>query len=153
MVGFVADVSVAGAPGLDAIVVGIRRVVLHENIAARNPAVEDADEDSVSALGDVVAQPIIVIGTAFEQDGGGIPRMHFAGGAVDADAIRKIVPQETIAGRVPKLGAGVRTMGKVVFFNRVLIGVHQMQPIPNPVGVISSKQTPVRSLKENSSAR
>ena len=69
VVGLVADVSISRAPGLDAVVVRVGSVVLDEDIPPRDPAVEHANEDTIPALSDVVAEPVVVIGSAFDQDG------------------------------------------------------------------------------------
>src|SRR5438093_7160875 len=99
VVGLVADVRVARTPRLDAVVVSVGGVVLHEGVSARHPAVEHPNENAVSALGDIVAEPKIVVRAALEEHAGRVPRMHLAGRAVDANAIGKVVPQKTVARR------------------------------------------------------
>jgi hypothetical protein len=68
VVGLVAKVGVAGTPAFDAVVIGIRGVIFDEEIAPRDPAVEDADENAVAAVGDVVAMPVIVIGAGLDEN-------------------------------------------------------------------------------------
>src|SRR5215831_7675324 len=83
-------------PALDAVVVGIRRIVLDEDVAARNPAVEDANENAVAAVRDVVAIPVVVVGPGLDQHAGRITRVNLALGTVDAKTVGEIVAQEAI---------------------------------------------------------
>src|SRR5439155_7372326 len=133
VVGLVAEVSVARTPGLDAIVVGVGSVVLHKEVSARHPAVEHANENAVSTLGDVVAEPIVVIRAALDEHAGRIPRMHLAGRAVDANAIGKIVSQKTIARRAPELRARIRAAGEIVVLDQILVRLDQVQTVPDTV--------------------
>ena len=133
MVGLVAEVSIARTPGLDAIIVGVGSVVLHKYVPARHPAVEHANENAISALRHVVAEPIIVIRTRFDEDTGRIARVHLAGRAVYANAIGKIVPQKTIARRPPELRARIRAAGEIVVLDQILVRLDQMQTVPDTV--------------------
>jgi hypothetical protein len=153
VIGFIADVGVAWTPRLDAIVVGVGRVVFHEDIAARNPAVEHADKDPVAALGDVIAKPVIIIRTAFDQHGGGIAGVHLAGRAIDANAVGKIVVQKAIAGRTPEFAACIRAVREVVLLNRILVGLDQVQSIPNAVSMIPAENAAVSALEQDTAAR
>ena len=105
--GFVADENVSRTPRLHAVVVGVRSVVFHEHVSARHPPIERADEDAVAAVSDVVAIPVIIVGSRLDEHAGRIARVDFFGRAVDADAVGQIVFEEFVPGRPPQLGAGI----------------------------------------------
>src|SRR5205823_2763809 len=96
VVRLVLDVGVAGAPGLDAVVVGVRGVVLDEPVAGRDPAVQDADEEAVAAMGDVILVPVVVVGAALDQDARRVPCVHLTFGPVDPQAVGEVVVQEPV---------------------------------------------------------
>src|SRR6266404_4372529 len=121
VVRFVADVGIARTPGLNAVVVGIGSVVLHKHISARHPAIEHANEDAVAALGDVVAEPIVLIRAALDQHGSRIARMDFPSGTVNADAVGKDVPEKTIARGSPQLRARIGAVGEIVVLDQILV--------------------------------
>ena len=114
VVRLVTDVGVARTPGFNAVVVSVGRVVFDKHISTRHPAVEDANEDAVAALGDVVAEPIVLIRAALDQHAGRVPRVHFAFGPVDPQPVRKIVVQELVAGGRRQLRADIRAVREVV---------------------------------------
>ena len=79
VVGGVSQECVARAPGLETVVVGEAAVVLDEDVAHRDPAVQRADEDPVAPVGDVVALEAVVVAAGLDQHAGGVARVHLAG--------------------------------------------------------------------------
>ena len=78
-VGLVADPSVPRRPRFDAVVVGVGAVVFLEIIVGAHPAIEDADENAVAAVGAVVLEKYIAVAAAFDEDTRGIAGMNFVG--------------------------------------------------------------------------
>ncbi len=51
VVGFVPDEGVARTPGLDAIVIGVRGVILNKHVSPRHPPIERSNEDAGAPCG------------------------------------------------------------------------------------------------------
>src|SRR5262249_52316748 len=153
VVGLVADVSVAGAPAFHAVVVGVGAIVLDEEVAARHPAVEHADEDAVAAVADVVAVPVVVVGAAFDQHAGGIAGMDLGLGPVDADAVGEVIVQEAVAAGSPQLGTGVGAVGEIVVGDEVVVAVDQVDAVPDLVGLVLLEDAAVDAGEEDAAAR
>ena len=123
VVGGVANENVSRTPRLHAVVVGVRSVVFHEHVSPRHPPIERSDENAVTAVSNVVAIPVIIVGSRLDEHAGRIARVDLFGRAVDADAVGQVVFEEFVPGRPPQLGAGIRAVGKIVVGNQIVIRV------------------------------
>jgi len=149
VVGLVAQVGVAGIPGLEAVVVGPRAVVLDEHVARAGPAVEAAQEDAVAAVGHVVAHEVVVVGPALEEHAGRVAGVDLA--RVNAQAPREIVVGHHVAAARPELEADVRAVREGVAGDPVAVAAFEVEAVPHPLGGVAAQHA-VRQAGEHEAA-
>ena len=149
-VGLVADPPVPRRPSLDAVVVGVGAVVPLEDVAGAHPAVQNADEDAVPAMGAVVAGEAVVVGAALNQAAGRITGMDLAG--IDADPVGEPVGRHRVATRVPQGETGVGRMGKVVVDQFVVVRTEEDTAVPDSIGPVVGEPAAGHALKEDPAA-
>ena len=150
VVGLVAVERVARRPALEAIVVGIRAVVLLEVIAGADPVVERADEDAVAAVRAGILREEVAIRAGLDEDAGRIAGMDLAG--FDADSVVELVIADAIVAGMPELEAGVGTVGEIVAAESVPVRMIENATVPDAVGLAVFDRGLVNMDEQNAAA-
>ena len=98
----------------------------------------------------IIAQEMIVVGTAFNQHTCRITRMHFAG--ILADPIAQVIVRHVIVARRPEFQTGVRCVRKVVSIDSILLAVDQHAGVPDSICPIVANHRLGDSLQQHAAA-